>query len=197
MHIARRGHGYFIALALLAALISGCAGGAKSPASSSATQPAGTFVTSAPAGTQPTDVLDAIRWEFRALQRPLATRYVNYKSAPHTGLYYTPPQPCVEILVTEAAAQFVAAHPRRQMLEALMPLLDDPKTSADASIICLKVFENDAYNNWARDLRDSGYQSPEKPGKWGRRPFDRLPQVLKHVAELELEREETATAPAQ
>ena len=127
------------------------------------------------AASNPADPLEveALRAQFRKLRRPLITGWEQRDLSTRIGVFkyygYT---------VSKEGQAFITActkegsvvgendtgKGRLRFYDVILPLLDDPATEADATI--LLVYYCDDFWDLGDIIHDSAYSSPDKPGHW-------------------------------
>lgn len=108
----------------------------------------------------PQERVEQIRREFMALKRPLDFT-VKVKDGGWRGGDVS------ELILRGATARFAEKYSNVELVHALWPMLDDPKTDADASIV---LFGKIAPSSHGRHF--TNYRSPQQPGDWAVRRKD-------------------------
>ena len=108
----------------------------------------------------PQERVEQIRREFLALKRPLDFT-VKVKDGGWRGGDVS------ELMLRGATARFAEKYSNVELVHALWPMLDDPKTDADASIV---LFGKIAPSSHGRHF--TNYRSPQQPSDWEERRKD-------------------------
>jgi hypothetical protein len=108
----------------------------------------------------PQERVEEIRREFMALKRPLDFT-VKVKDGGWRGGDVS------ELILSGATARFAEKYSNVELVYALWPMLDDPKTDADASMV---LFGKIAPSSHGRHF--TNYRSPQQPSDWEERRKD-------------------------
>ena len=105
--------------------------------------------------------------EFKALKRPIIERFVRYTGQTLIEAYRGENPEYVHIVLADEACAFVNRHTFDELAIGLSPVLPDPYWNGDVlAVICVAA---NRHFELGRKLADSGYHSPDDPGKWSGR----------------------------